>query len=121
MQFTTCGFFIQPSYIFNVKVSNPTCFLATILDFQLLGFFPGAPLTNFNDGRGGRGEWVGGWGGVQQRFIFYSQKNHNFRICLPKKSLLFLAYPKKSLSPFFATEKNPSVFFCDPKNSQHFS
>ena len=34
---------------------------------------PGAPLTYFNDG------------GVRQRFIFYTQKNPNFRICLPKK------------------------------------
>ena len=37
---------------------------------------------------------------VRQRFIFHTQKNPNFRICLPKKSLLFLAYPKKSLSVF---------------------
>ena len=66
---------------------------------------PGAPLTNFNDGE------------VQQGFIFYTQKNHNFRICLPKKkSLPFLAYPKKSLSPFFATPKNPSVFFATQKH-----
>ena len=40
---------------------------------------PGAPLTNFN---------VGG-GGVQQRFKFYTQKNHNFRICLPKEITTF--------------------------------
>ena len=38
-------------------------------------FLPGATLTNFNDGGGGMGG-----GGVQQRFIFYTQKNHNFRI-----------------------------------------
>ena len=49
---------------------------------------PGAPLTYFNEG------------GVRQRFIFCTQKNPNFRIGLPKKSLLFLAYPKKSLSVF---------------------
>ena len=48
----------------------------------------GAPLTYFND----RGVW--------QRFIFYTQKNPNFRICLPKKIPTFLAYPKKSLSVF---------------------
>ena len=42
---------------------------------------PGVPLINFNDG--GRG------GGVRQRFIFYTQKNHNFRICLPKKITTF--------------------------------
>ena len=60
-----------------------------------------------------------GWGGVcvRQRLIFYTPKNHNFRICLPKKKLLlFLAYPKKSLSPFFATQKYPSVFLHDSKN-----
>ena len=44
---------------------------------------PGAPLTYFNDG------------GVQQRFIFYTQKNHNFRICLPKKIPTFFSKPKK--------------------------
>ena len=53
---------------------------------------PGAPLTNFNDGGGGGG---GGGGEVQQRFIFYAQKNHNFRICLPKKITTFLSIPKK--------------------------
>ena len=60
----------------------------------------------------------GGGGGVQQRFILYTQKNHNFRICLPKKSLLFLAYPKKSRSPFFAIQKNPGIFHMPQKN--HF-
>ena len=49
---------------------------------------PGAPLTYFNDG------------GIRQRFIFYTPKNPNFRICLPKKIPTFLAYPKKSLSVF---------------------
>ena len=34
---------------------------------------PGASLTYFN------------YGGVRQRFIFNTQKNPNFRICLPKK------------------------------------
>ena len=65
---------------------------------------------------------TGGWGGrVQQRFIFYAQKNHNFRISLSKKNhYIFLAYPKKSLSPFFATQKNPFVSFCDPKNPSVF-
>ena len=57
-------------------------------------------------------------GGVRLRLIFYTQTNHNFRICLPKKSLLFIAYPKKSLSPFFATQKNILASFIDPKN--HF-
>ena len=76
---------------------------------------PGAPLTYFNDG------------GVRQRFIFYTQENHNLRICLPKKittsefvypkkSLLYLAYPKNSLSPFFATpQKSLCCFFSRPK------
>ena len=44
---------------------------------------PGAPLTYFNDR------------GVRQRFIFYTPKNPNLRICLPKKSLLFFSIPKK--------------------------
>ena len=64
-------------------------------------FPPGAPLTNFNDRR------------VRQSFIYYTQKSHNFRICLPQKSLLF-SITKKSLSPFFTTQKNPS-FFHNPK------
>ena len=45
---------------------------------------PGAPLTYFNDG-----------GGVRQRFIFYTPKNPNFRICLPKKISTFFSIPKK--------------------------
>ena len=44
---------------------------------------PGAPLTFFNDG------------GVRQRFIFYTPKNPNFRICLPKKIPTFFSIPKK--------------------------
>ena len=45
---------------------------------------PGAPLTYFNDGE------------VRQRFIFYTQKNPNFRICLPKKKTpLFFSIPQK--------------------------
>ena len=68
---------------------------------------PGAPLTNFNDG---------GVGGSDRGSYFIPKKNHNFRICLPKKSLLFLAYPKESLSPFFATQKNPSFVFATQKN-----
>ena len=52
-----------------------------------------------------------GGGGVRQRFIFYNQKNHNFRICQPKKITAFLACGNNSLSPFFATPKNPSGFF----------
>ena len=45
---------------------------------------PGAPLTYFNDG------------GVRQRFIFYTQKNPNFSICLPKKIPTFFSIPKKT-------------------------
>ena len=44
---------------------------------------PGPPLTYLNDG------------GVRQRFIFYTQKNPNFRICLPKKIPTFFSIPKK--------------------------
>ena len=73
-----------------------------------------APFTNCNDeGRGGGG---GGW---RERFIFYTQRNHNFRICLPIKITTFLlAYLQKSLSPFFATPKNPFIFFLRPKKIQ---
>ena len=35
----------------------------------------------------------GGGGGGGQRFIFYTQKNHNFRICLPKKITTFFSIP----------------------------
>ena len=38
---------------------------------------------------------TGGGGGVQQRFIFYTQKDHNFRIGLPKKITTFFSIPKK--------------------------
>ena len=56
------------------------------------------------------------WRGVRQRFIFYTQKNHNFRICLPKKITTFFKHTqKKSLSSFFATQKIPSFFFSRPK------
>ena len=53
---------------------------------------PGTPLTNFNDG---------GWGGGeegQQRFIFSTPKNRNFRICLPKKKSqdCYFRIPQKS-------------------------
>ena len=47
---------------------------------------PGAPLTYFNDG------------GVQQRFIFYTQKNPYFRICLPKKIPTFFSIPKNFIN-----------------------
>ena len=43
--------------------------------------------------------------GVRQRFIFYTQKNHNFRICLPKKITTFFSIPQKI----------PPLFFRDPK------
>ena len=62
------------------------------------GGHPGAPLTNFNDR------------GVQQRLIFYSQKDHNFRTCLPKKITTFFSIPKKFPG-----------FFCDPKNPRRLS
>ena len=44
---------------------------------------PGAPLTYLNDG------------GVRQRVTFYTQKNTNFRICLPQKIPTFFSIPKK--------------------------
>ena len=50
---------------------------------MIRGWLPGTPLTYFNDG------------GVQQRFIFYTPKNPNFRICLPKKIPTFFSIPQK--------------------------
>ena len=47
-------------------------------------------------------------------FIFYTQKNHNFRICQPKKSLLFFANPKNSLYFSLRPKKFPASFI-DPK------
>ena len=69
----------------------------------------GGPLTYFNDG------------GVRQRFIFYNQKNHSFRICLPKKittlfsipqknPLILFSQPQKIPLYFFATQNDPGVF-----------
>ena len=71
----------------------------------------GGPLTYFNDGGGG----------IRQRFIFYTQKIPNFRVCLPKKittlfsipkknPLILFSQPKKIPLFFFATQKNPGVF-----------
>ena len=64
------------------------CAFQIDLKFASVGFWgegktPGAPLTYFNDG------------GVRQRFIFYTPKNPNFRICLPKKIPTFFSIPKK--------------------------
>ena len=63
------------------------CFLSFLLFFcqfpSCYSVSPGAPLTYFNDG------------GVRQRFIFYAQKNPNFRICLPQKIPTFFSIPKK--------------------------
>ena len=64
-----CGFFwreMQMKFRWTSS-ANPGWF------YKARGRTPGAPLTYFNDG------------GVRQRFIFYTQKNPNFRICLPKK------------------------------------
>ena len=44
--------------------------------------------------------WGGGDEGVQQRFIFYIQKNQTSEF----------VYPKKSLGPFFATKIIPVIF-----------
>ena len=48
---------------------------------------PEAPFRYFNDG------------GPRQRVIFYTPKNPNFSLCLPKKIPTFLAYQKKNPSP----------------------
>ena len=61
------------------------------------------------------------WRGVRQRFIFYTQKDHNFRICLPKKiTVLFLAYPKKTLVFFSQPKKIPLFFFATQKTPASF-
>ena len=54
-------------------LGGPHLNLKNYLHAILIQLFPGAPLTYFNDR------------GVRQRFIFYAQKNRNFRICLPQK------------------------------------
>ena len=59
------------------------CCCSFLLVERSLRKCPGAPLTYFNDG------------GVRQRFIFYTPKNPNFRICLPKKIPTFFSIPKK--------------------------
>ena len=59
---------------------------------ELYGWSPGAPHTYFNDG------------GVRQRFIFYTQKNPNFRICLPKKNPYFFSIPKKIPQCFYSSK-----------------
>ena len=77
------------------------------LKAKICSVIPGALLTNFNEGEGGGG-------GPTEVHILYP-KNHNFRICLPKKITTFFSIPKKSLSPFSATQKYPSIFFLRPK------
>ena len=52
-----------------------------------------------------------GEGGSWQRFIIYTQKNHNFRFCVPKKITSFLAYPKNPLIHFLQPKKIPRCFF----------
>ena len=74
----------------SCSLQSAVCSLQTLYIVNVIGSccffkfrFPGAPLTYFNDG------------GVRQRFIFYTPKNPNFRICLPKKIPTFFCIPKK--------------------------
>ena len=60
-------------------------------------------------------------GGVRQKFIFYTPKNHNFRICLPKKITTFFSIPKRYPLVLFSQPKKIPLFFCDPKKSRHLS
>ena len=84
------------------------CFMLHVMCCTVLS--SGAPLTNFNDG------------GIRQRFIFYTQKYHNFRICLPKKITTFFSIPpKNTLAPFRNLNKSLCFFFRDPKKSQRLS
>ena len=61
--------------------------------------------------RGGRGG-----GGVRERFIFYTQRNHNFRICLQIKVTTFFSIPQKNPSAFFRNPKKSLCLFRDQKN-----
>ena len=95
--FTTIYFNVQfmiYKSLHNASHTNLTLCIATKGGTTKMAFFiyfedqqllPGAPFTNFNDD------------GVRQRFIFYTPKNQNFRICLPKKNLFttFFSIPKK--------------------------
>ena len=74
------------------------------------GRFPGAPLTNFNDG-----------GGSDRDLYFITKNITTSEFVYPKNYLFFSIPKKKSLSPFFATLKNPSVFSCDPKKFRRLS
>ena len=75
------------------------------------------PLTNFNSRGGGRGGGVGSDRGS----YFCTQKNPNFRICLPKKITTFFSIPKKSLKSFFHNPKKiPLFFFVAQKNPAVF-
>ena len=58
--------------------------------------------------------------GIRQRFIFYTQKNHNFRICLLKKITTFFSIPKKPLSPFLQPKIIPLFFFATQKTPVSF-
>ena len=64
----------------NYKRNHCAC-LQLLIDPQTVN--PRGPTHIFNDG------------GVRQRFIFYTPKNTNFRICLPKKIPTFVNIPKK--------------------------
>ena len=65
--------------------------------------FPGAPLTNFNDGGGG---------GPTEVHILYPKKSQLQNLSTQK----ILAYPKKSLGPFSQPQKIPLFFFVTQKN-----
>ena len=59
---------------------------------------------------------TGGGGGSDRGSYFIPKKNHNFKICLPKKITTFFRNPKKSLCYFSRPKKIP-VPFIDPKKS----
>ena len=81
-----CGLWTQQSST-DTSMTFPR-YTSSFVDIRLQGSWlkywkppwnPGAPLTYFNDG-----------GPVRQRFICYTPKNPNFRICL-----LFFSIPQK--------------------------
>ena len=54
-------------------------------------------------------------GGGPTGFIFYTPKNHNFKMCLPKKITTFFSIPQKIPWSFFRNPKKSLCFFLRPK------
>ena len=111
-----CGF--QNSFALVCDFSTQNKLFGTKNKVQLIPRPQGPHSQNFNDGGGGNS------------YYFYTQKNNNFRICLPKKTLLFSSIPQKKplvwlfLQPqkilscfFFHDQKKISASFIDPQKN----